>query len=67
MNAGYHSPERGRARSATSINFRLLLDIGTYSLAFNLSANEKRNQSNRAKCAARHDNEKTRVGPSLSR
>jgi hypothetical protein len=52
---------------AISINLRLLLDIGTYSRAFNLSADEKRNQSNRAKCAARHDNEKNPIGSSLSR
>jgi hypothetical protein len=46
---------------ATSIDFRLLLDIGTYSGAFNLSADKKCNQSNRAKCATRHDNEKSFV------
>jgi hypothetical protein len=55
------------ANGATSIDLRLLLDIGTYSRAFNLSANEKHNQSNRAECAARHDDEKTPVGSSLSR
>jgi hypothetical protein len=57
---------RARSQSA-SIDFCLLLDIRTYSRAFNLSADEKRNQSNRAKCAARHDNEKTPVGSSLRR
>jgi hypothetical protein len=51
------SPSPARSQSA-SIDFCLMLDIGTYSRAFNLSANEKRNQSNRAKCAARHDDKK---------
>jgi hypothetical protein len=55
------------AAGATSIDFRLLLDIGTYSGAFNLSADKKRNHSNRTKCAARHQNEKSLVGRRLSR
>src|SRR5450631_3046616 len=63
----FTSPSPSARAPQGSIDFSLLLDIGTHSRAFNLSANEKRNQSNRAKCTARHDNEKNPVGSSLSR
>ena len=46
---------------------RLMLNIGSYSRAFNFSGNKKRNHSNRTSCAARHENEKSFIGGKLSR
>ncbi len=46
---------------------RLMLNIGSYSRAFNFSGNKKRNHSNRTSCAARHENEKSFIGGTLSR
>jgi hypothetical protein len=46
--------------------FCLVLDIGPNSDAVNFSANKKCNHSNRAKCAARHDDKKTRVRRTFS-
>src|SRR5258705_3573179 len=45
----------------------LMLDIGSYSCAFNFSGNKKRNHSNRTSRAARHENEKSSIGGKLSR
>src|SRR6266403_3052716 len=45
----------------------LMLNIGSYSRAFNFSGNKKRNHSNRTSCAARHENEKSFIGGTLSR
>src|SRR5258705_9032510 len=45
----------------------LMLNIGSYSRAFNFSGNKKRNHSNRTSCAARHENEKSFIGGKLSR
>jgi hypothetical protein len=44
-----------------------MLNIGSYSRAFNFSGNKKRNHSNRTSCAARHENEKSFIGGKLSR
>ena len=46
---------------------RLMLNIGSYSRAFNFSGNKKRNHGNRTSCAARHENEKSFIGGKLSR
>jgi hypothetical protein len=44
------------------IKYLRLLNIGSYSRAFNFSDNKKRNHSNRTSCAARHENEKSFIG-----
>jgi hypothetical protein len=41
---------------------RLMLNIGSYSRAFNFSGNKKRNHSSRTSGAARHENEKSFIG-----
>src|SRR5260370_14518630 len=46
---------------------RLMLNIGSYSRAFNFSGNKKCNHSNRTSCAARDENEKSFIGRKLSR
>jgi hypothetical protein len=50
------------------VYLRLMLNIGSYSRAFNFSGNKKRDHhSNRTSCAARHENEKSFIGGKLSR
>ena len=49
------------------IEYLRLLNIGSYSRAFNFSDNKKRNHSNRTSCAARHENEQSFIGGKLSR
>jgi hypothetical protein len=44
-----------------------MLNIGSYSGAFNFSGNQKRNHGNRTSCAARRENEKSLIGGKLSR
>ncbi len=44
------------------IKYLRLLNIGSYSRAFNFSGNKKRNHSNGTSCAARHENEKSFIG-----